>query len=192
MVWGCSSNFKCSTTWRHHVCMQAKMNRLTEWWMASCLIYYLHLTLVPPVHSSFFQSLCILGYCVFPLDIAALVNLLIGLAFKSLLIKSLIVGIGFVWATRGEWVMKCPVMSESVYLPLPLNAFLLVCPSCPVQPQLQSSLSAKWSVRNEKCWLCILSSSFTPFWHGWSSYNKRIPHPSDVKEKTRVNTFLYH
>lgn len=59
----------------------------------------------PPTHtsgnSSFFQSLCILGYCVFPLDIAALTNLLIGLAFKSVILKSIIVAIGFAWATRG-------------------------------------------------------------------------------------------
>jgi len=38
----------------------------------------------PPYLSSFFQSLCILGYCVFPLDIAALATLLVGLAFKRL------------------------------------------------------------------------------------------------------------
>lgn len=53
-------------------------------------------------NSSFFQSLCILGYCVFPLDIAALVNLLIGLAFKSVILKGAIVAVGFAWATRGE------------------------------------------------------------------------------------------
>ena len=57
----------------------------------------------PPLHhSSFFQSLCILGYCVFPLDIAALVNLLIGLAFQSVIVKTLVVAIGFAWATRGK------------------------------------------------------------------------------------------
>ena len=58
----------------------------------------------PPSHhspSSFFQSLCILGYCVFPLDIAALANLLVGLAFKSVVVKALIVAVGFAWATRG-------------------------------------------------------------------------------------------
>lgn len=47
--------------------------------------------------------MCILGYCVFPLDIAALMNLLIGLAFKSVLLKAIIVAIGFAWATRGAW-----------------------------------------------------------------------------------------
>lgn len=60
------------------------------------------LTPPTPRHSSFFQSLCILGYCVFPLDIAALVNLLIGLAFKSVILKGAIVAVGFAWATRGK------------------------------------------------------------------------------------------
>lgn len=57
--------------------------------------------LFPPSTSSFFQSLCILGYCVFPLDIAALANLLVGLAFESVIVKALIVALGFAWATRG-------------------------------------------------------------------------------------------
>ena len=57
---------------------------------------------LPPSPSSFFQSLCILGYCVFPLDIAALANLLVGLAFKSVIVKTLIVAVGFAWATRGK------------------------------------------------------------------------------------------
>ncbi|GAB5033080.1 yipf6-like protein [Nannochloropsis oceanica] len=51
---------------------------------------------------SFFQSLCILGYCVFPLDIAALANLLVGLAFESVIVKALIVALGFAWATRAS------------------------------------------------------------------------------------------
>uniref|UniRef100_I2CPI6 Protein YIPF n=1 Tax=Nannochloropsis gaditana (strain CCMP526) TaxID=1093141 RepID=I2CPI6_NANGC len=53
---------------------------------------------------SFFQSLCILGYCVFPLDIAALANLLIGLAFQSLVVKAVVVAVGFAWATRASVV----------------------------------------------------------------------------------------
>lgn len=58
----------------------------------------------PLCASSFFQSLCILGYCVFPLDISAMVNVLMGLmGFSNFVVKTFIVAIGFVWSTRGEW-----------------------------------------------------------------------------------------
>lgn len=32
---------------------------------------------------SFFQSVCILGYCVFPLAIAAMINLMVGILYDS-------------------------------------------------------------------------------------------------------------
>ncbi len=34
-------------------------------------------------HISFFQSVCILGYCVFPLTLAALVLLVVGAVYNS-------------------------------------------------------------------------------------------------------------
>merc|ERR1712146_293319 len=43
---------------------------------------------------SFFQSLCILGYCVFPLDMAAFVSFALSIAFKSFILKSILVTIG--------------------------------------------------------------------------------------------------
>jgi len=48
--------------------------------------------------SSFFQTVCVLGYCVFPINIAALIVCLL----KSLLpfiVKLIIVAVSFVWAT---------------------------------------------------------------------------------------------
>ena len=36
---------------------------------------------------SFFQSVCILGYCVFPLTLSSLVNVFIGLIYKQVLIS---------------------------------------------------------------------------------------------------------
>lgn len=50
---------------------------------------------------SFFQSVCVLGYCIFPLVLAA------GLcaAWSHPVWKSLVVVTALVWATRGEWVV---------------------------------------------------------------------------------------
>ena len=47
---------------------------------------------------SFFQSMCLLGYCLFPLICAAVLNLFIG-RWCHILIKLLYVGFAFVWAT---------------------------------------------------------------------------------------------
>ncbi|CDW79739.1 yip1 domain-containing protein [Stylonychia lemnae] len=47
---------------------------------------------------SFFQSVCLLGYCLFPLNIAALINLGIGSSIH-ILIKLAYVGLAFIWST---------------------------------------------------------------------------------------------
>lgn len=54
---------------------------------------------------SFFQSVCILGYCVFPLDVACFICLIFK-AFLSytILIRTIIVVVGFVWSTRASVV----------------------------------------------------------------------------------------
>merc|ERR1712217_837265 len=44
---------------------------------------------------SFFQSVCVLGYCVFPLVLAALIAFLL----KVMWLKVILVIIGFTWAT---------------------------------------------------------------------------------------------
>mmetsp|Transcript_137656 Transcript_137656/g.243230 ORF Transcript_137656/g.243230 Transcript_137656/m.243230 type:complete len:213 (+) Transcript_137656:92-730(+) len=44
---------------------------------------------------SFFQSVCVLGYCIFPLVIAAFVSMLL----KVMFLKVIFVSIGFVWGT---------------------------------------------------------------------------------------------
>lgn len=54
---------------------------------------------------SFFQSLCVLGYCVFPLDLAALTIAILrifGLNYTILDIG--VVALGFIWATRASTV----------------------------------------------------------------------------------------
>mmetsp|Transcript_15243 Transcript_15243/g.15995 ORF Transcript_15243/g.15995 Transcript_15243/m.15995 type:complete len:197 (-) Transcript_15243:28-618(-) len=61
---------------------------------------------------SFFQSVCILGYCVFPLTISAIVCLIIGFIYKQLIIKAIIVSVGFVWSTRASVVFMNQVICD--------------------------------------------------------------------------------
>lgn len=51
---------------------------------------------------SFFQSVCILGYCVFPLTLSALGCLVMSFIYKHMLIKLAFALVGFIWSTRGE------------------------------------------------------------------------------------------
>ncbi|NXA02846.1 YIPF6 protein, partial [Nesospiza acunhae] len=55
---------------------------------------------------SFFQSLCVLGYCVMPLTVAMLVCrlvLLAGAGTVSFIIRLIVVGAMFAWSTLGEF-----------------------------------------------------------------------------------------
>lgn len=61
---------------------------------------------------SFFQSICILGYCVFPLTLSAFTCMIIGLLYKQIILKLLIVGVGFVWSTRASVVFMVQVIKE--------------------------------------------------------------------------------
>ena len=47
---------------------------------------------------SFFQSVCVLGYCIFPLTISALLTF----AWSNFVWKALVVAVGFMWATRAS------------------------------------------------------------------------------------------
>ncbi|CAI5746969.1 unnamed protein product [Peronospora destructor] len=53
---------------------------------------------------SFFQSVCVLGYCVFPLNIATLVCMLTKAVLSHILLRAVIVGVGFLWSTRASVV----------------------------------------------------------------------------------------
>ena len=51
-------------------------------------------------HISFFQCVCVLGYCVFPIVLAAAVIFLLkGIGIHTLIIKILIAGATTIWAT---------------------------------------------------------------------------------------------
>lgn len=70
--------------------------------------------------SSFFQSLCVLGYCVMPLTVAMLVCRLVLLAGSgtiSFIIRLLVVGAMFAWSTLGESLMcACAWGARSVVI----------------------------------------------------------------------------
>ncbi len=43
----------------------------------------------------FFQSICLLGYCIFPLDVAAIVCV----SVKHMLVRWIVVGVAIVWSS---------------------------------------------------------------------------------------------
>ena len=47
---------------------------------------------------SFFQSVCVLGYCIFPLVLASIVGLFVG----SIIIRAVIVSVSFGWSTMAS------------------------------------------------------------------------------------------
>eukprot|EP01036_Dinobryon_divergens_P028830 gene28830-37837_t len=61
---------------------------------------------------SFFQSVCILGYCIFPLTLSAIACLIMSFIYKTIVIKSIFVAIGFLWSTRASVVFMMQVIKE--------------------------------------------------------------------------------
>ena len=61
---------------------------------------------------SFFQSVCILGYYVFPLTLTAIFCTFFSWMISSILLKFLVVGAGFVWSTRASVVFMQQVIHE--------------------------------------------------------------------------------
>lgn len=57
---------------------------------------------------SFFQSVCVLGYCVFPLNLAAIMCALWG----NVLYRIIVAGVGFAWATRASVVFMASMVAE--------------------------------------------------------------------------------
>lgn len=55
---------------------------------------------------SFFQSVCVLGYCIFPMTLAALVIDCLKLTWFSnwTWVHLILIGVGFLWATRASSV----------------------------------------------------------------------------------------
>ena len=64
---------------------------------------------------SFFQSICLLGYCLFPLNMAAIVNLFIG-GFVHIIIKLIYVAVAFVWSTYCKYTLLRFVVLNGICL----------------------------------------------------------------------------
>lgn len=64
-------------------------------------------------HISFFQCVCVLGYCVFPVNLAALaVVLLKGMHINLLLFKAVLVGVAVVWSTISSITFTRVIVEE--------------------------------------------------------------------------------
>jgi protein YIPF6 len=61
---------------------------------------------------SFFQSVCILGYCVFPLTISSLICFIMSFIYKNFLVKLIVTAVGFIWSTRASVVFMANVIKE--------------------------------------------------------------------------------
>mmetsp|Transcript_11713 Transcript_11713/g.38543 ORF Transcript_11713/g.38543 Transcript_11713/m.38543 type:complete len:193 (+) Transcript_11713:29-607(+) len=61
---------------------------------------------------SFFQSVCVLGYSIFPLNIASLGCLILSALGAPTLLRLGLVGVSFAWATRVSVVFFSEIISE--------------------------------------------------------------------------------
>lgn len=57
---------------------------------------------------SFFQSVCVLGYCICPLNLAAITVTL----WANIVFRLIVVGVAFVWSTRASVVFMGQMVAE--------------------------------------------------------------------------------
>ena len=76
------------------------------------------------VHSSFFQSVCVLGYCVFPLVIASALSLFV----RNSAVRTIAVVAAYLWSTRASVVFMGSMVPEDrrVLAVFPVCLFYLV------------------------------------------------------------------
>ncbi len=58
---------------------------------------------------SFFQSVCVLGYCVAPLSVAALLALL----WRNTIFRAVLTVVGYLWSTRASLVFISSIVPEA-------------------------------------------------------------------------------
>ncbi|KAL4432776.1 hypothetical protein ABPG74_011597 [Tetrahymena malaccensis] len=62
---------------------------------------------------SFFQSVCVLGYCIFPINIASFVSLFLPKGYTVIfIVKACICGLSFLWSTRASVPFMGTLVSE--------------------------------------------------------------------------------
>jgi hypothetical protein len=81
------------------------------------------------LYRSFFQSVCVLGYCVFPIVVAALLCFITDPLFHSLVFRLIVCGIAFVWGTFGMFLFLLFSLKLNMVWPnllcLPVFFFLI-------------------------------------------------------------------
>ena len=95
LAWICRRYPECETTWRQSV---SSFVLLLPSRTKSMFLALLFADSISLIDRSFFQSLCVLGYCIFPLDLAALVSIFV----KMLWIRLPICFATFGWSVWGE------------------------------------------------------------------------------------------
>jgi protein YIPF6 len=73
---------------------------------------------------SFFQSVCVLGYCIFPLVLAAL----LGVVLHNSVVRTILVVVGWIWSTRASVVFMQSLvpLSKRALAVYPVGLFYLV------------------------------------------------------------------
>ena len=61
---------------------------------------------------SFFQSVCVLGYCVFPLAISSILLLIFHAFTRHIILDLIVVAIAFIWSTRASVVFIGQFISD--------------------------------------------------------------------------------
>ena len=57
---------------------------------------------------SFFQSVCVLGYCIFPLNVAALICV----AWTNVVFRAIVLSVGYLWSTRASVVFMSQMVKQ--------------------------------------------------------------------------------
>lgn len=70
---------------------------------------------------SFFQALCVLGYCIAPLDIAALVSCFV----RVIYVRAPVALVGWAWSVWGAFYLLCVycLKADDVFLSFPFRRF---------------------------------------------------------------------
>jgi hypothetical protein len=63
--------------------------------------------------SSFFQSVCVLGYCVFPMNVVTLACMLVKLVLTGIIWRLILVIIGCIWSLRASVVFMSQMVPEN-------------------------------------------------------------------------------
>src|ERR1700733_4853083 len=125
MFIGCSSGYSSSKG----TSMRRTFSCPTDWelnlssWEAGCKDYirqsvFPRHTNAQCLHRSFFQGLCVLGYCIAPLDIAALISCFVRIIY----VRAPIALLAWAWCIWGEcFATPLPPIESSLFISASVN-----------------------------------------------------------------------